>query len=679
MQALIDGLNFTFGLFRTPVFLRDTITPGGPLMSSEIPDLFEPPVPLPGYTSYLEMAQKAVSSEKKEFWADVATKLLDWSSSDFTNVIGEIGDNTSFWYDGGKLNVCYNCVDRHAKQDPNRIALLYEGNELDQGSQMTYKELLQNVSKFANVLKSKGVRKGSVVAIYLPVCNEAIIAMLACARIGAIHSVIFGAFRGDALAYRINDCNAEVVVTANAYARASKRIQVKKNFDEIRSLCSTVKHVIVCELTDSQFDLMEGIDETFANVMKDASDDCECVPVDAKDPLFYLYTSGSTGKPKGIIHRAGGYAVAAALTHRFVFSVKPGDVFGCTSDLGWITGHSYVCYGPLLNGVTTLVFSGLPLYPDSTRTWRLINKLKLTHFYTSPSAARAIAAHVDLSQVADIDISTLRVIGSVGETLDPGTWTFLFETLGKRRCSIVDTYWQTEMGSIIATSVPGHNLMKPGYVGQPLFGTELVLLDPATHKVLASTSSPKSPVQDALLCIATPWPGLANDCLSGHEKFVSTYLVPGTKYFSTGDLAAIAVDGYLKITGRTDDQLCVNGHRVGPAEVEAAMVEHPKVIEAAVVGIPHPLSGQSIVAFAVTEDKSPELENEIKELVSAKFSAIGRPSRVYLVNDLPKTRSEKIIRMLLRGILTGTAVKDPPTLKNPASVEELKRLIGTKV
>ena len=651
------------------------------MRSVSIPDLFDPPIPLDGYQSYIEMARKAVSAEKSDreaFWADVATQLLDWSSAAFTNVIGEIGDNTSIWYDGGSLNVCYNCVDRHAKKDPNRVALLCEGNELDESSKMTYGELFTSVCKFANVLKSKGVRKGSVVSIYLPVCKEAVIAMLACARLGAIHSVIFGAFCGDALAFRINDCKPEVVVTANAYSRAAKKIQVKKNLDQVRDQCPSVKHVIVCELTDLVVDMVEGVDETYAALMKEASDVCECVPIEAKDPLFYLYTSGSTGNPKAIVHRAGGYAVAAALTHRFVFSLKPGDVFGCTSDLGWITGHTYVCYGPLLNGVTTLVFSGLPLYPDATRTWQLINKLKLTHFYTSPSAARAIASRADLSHVAEIDISTLRVIGSVGETLDDTTWHFLFETLGRKKCSIVDTYWQTEMGSIIATSVPGHNFMKPGFVGHPLFGTELVLLDPETKAVLASTSNPKSPVQDALLCIATPWPGLANDCLSGHEKFVSTYMIPGTKYFSTGDLAAIAEDGYLKITGRTDDQLCVNGHRVGPAEVEAVIIEHPKVREAAVVGIPHPISGQAIAAFAVTDDKDPELVNEIKLLVSSKFSAIGRPSFVYLVSDLPKTRSEKIIRMLLRGILTGTKVKDPPTLKNPQAVEEIRAVVAAK-
>lgn len=649
-----------------------------PPRSDSIDDLFEPPIPLKGYACYIDMTKSAMAPEKEKreaFWTDVATQLLDWEDSNFTNVIGEIGDNTSHWFDGGKLNICYNAVDRHAKEDPNRVALLYEGNKLDQGKKVTYGELLVQVSKLANVFKSLGVTKGSVVSIYLPVCNEAVIAMLACARLGAIHSLVFGAFRGDALEFRINDCKAKVVITANSYERAMKNIPMKKSLDAVLPNCPTVEHVIVVNLTSDKVSMTEGRDVFLSEVMETVDSECPCVPVESKDPLFYLYTSGSTGNPKGIIHRSGGYAVAAALTHRFVFSVRPGDIFGCTSDLGWITGHTYVCYGPLLNGITTLVFAGLPLYPDATRPWQLINSLKLTHFYTSPSAARAIAASNGIDHVGDVDISSLRVIGSVGETLDDTTWHFLFETLGRKKCSIVDTYWQTEMGSIIATSVPGHNHMRPGFVGQPLFGTELVLLDPSTKQVLASTSRLQSPVEDALLCIAAPWPGLANDCINGHDRFVSSYIVPGTNYFSTGDLAAIAVDGYLKITGRTDDQLCVNGHRVGPAEVEAVMIEHPKVREAAVVGVPHPISGQTIVAFAVTDEKSQELVDEVKALVSLKFSAIGRPSNVYLVDDLPKTRSEKIIRMLLRGVLTNTEVKDPPTLKNPAAMEQIRKLV----
>lgn len=643
-------------------------------------DLFQPPIPLNGYGSYQEMLDAACSkneNEKKEFWRDVAVQLLDWENDNFTNIIGEIGNSNSFWYDGGELNVCYNCVDRHAKENPEKIALIYEGNELNEGYKMTYGELLVKVSKTANILKSYGVRKGDVVVIYLPVCCESVITMLACARIGAIHSLIFGAFRGDALQYRILDCKPKVIVTANGYKRATKTIPMKKALDEIIDKCDSVEHIIVVKLIDLDVNMNEK-DSDFDELLKNASDECMCVPINSKDPLFYLYTSGSTGNPKGIIHRAGGYAVAAALSHRFVFSIKKDDIFGCTSDFGWITGHTYACYGPLLNGITTLVFGGLPLYPDETRSWKMINSLKLTHFYTSPSAARAISARINYDKVKNIDISTLRVIGSVGETLDDTTWNFLYKTLGKEKCSIVDTYWQTEMGSIIATSIPGHHEMKPGYIGQPLFGLELVLLDTKDYHLKGISSNLKGPINDALLCIASPWPGLANDCLTGKEMFQKTYLIPGTNYFSTGDIGSITSDGYIKIIGRNDDQLCVNGHRVGPAEVESAIMEHPKVVEAAVVGIPHPLSGQTIVAFVVSKYKTDQMKKEVQEAVFSKFGAIGRPSSVYIVDDLPKTRSEKIIRMILRGILLNEKLNIPPTIKNPEVIQHLKDIVSNK-
>lgn len=655
-----------------------------------ITDLFQAPIPLKGYKDYQDMCNHATNPDKKkqeEFWSDVATQLLEWDDSKFTNVIGEIGDNKSIWFDGGKLNVCYNCVDRHAKEDPDRIALIYEGNLSDHSVKVSYGELLQKVTQMANLLKSLGVQKGSVVSIFLPVCLEAIYAMLACARLGAIHSLVFGAFRGAALEFRINDCQPTVVVTANSYERATKKIPLKKTLDEVLPVCPSVKHVIVVQLTKDECPIHPDRDIIYEDIIKNnyqqMNQKCPCTSVDSRDPLFYLYTSGSTGNPKGIIHRAGGYAVAASLTHRFVFTLRPGDVFGCTSDLGWITGHTYVCYGPLLNGVTTLVFGGLQLYPDATRPWELISKFRLTHFYTSPSAARAIAASNVLDRVDKYDISSLRVLGSVGETLDDTTWHFLFETLGKKKCPIVDTYWQTEMGSIIATSIPGHNVLKPGFVGKPLFGTKLVLLDSHDHHVLTtSTSGPDErvvPTNDALLAIASPWPGLANDSLSGHQTFVKSYIIPGTNYFSTGDLATITDDGFVKIVGRTDDQLCVNGHRVGPAEVEAVIIEHPKIEEAAVVGIPHPISGQKIVAFVTSKNKDDvNLVDEVKKIVADKFSAIGRPSDVYIVDELPKTRSEKIIRMLLRGLLMDSEVKDPPTLKNPESVVKIRELLKNK-
>jgi acetyl-CoA synthetase len=371
--------------------------------------------PIGPYEHYPDMVAAASSPDKStrcHFWSTVATTLLTWESSNFTNVIGDIGDNTSIWFDGGELNVCYNAVDRHALEDPDRIALLYEGNVPGIGYQVSYGELLIRVSKLANVLKGFGIGKGSIVCIYLPVSVEAIVSMLACARLGAIHSLVFGAFRGDALRFRIRDCQPELVITANSYPRASKMIPMKVSLDNVLGSCPSVKNVIVCHLTDDLVAMTRGRDVWLHDLLENASEECPCVPVAAGDPLFYLYTSGSTGDPKGIVHRAGGYALAACLSHRYVFSLKPGDVFGCTSGLGWITGHSYVCYGPLLNGVTTLVFAGLPLYPSATRPWELIENLKLTHFYTAPSVARAIAATPGIAEaVKDMDISSLRVIG----------------------------------------------------------------------------------------------------------------------------------------------------------------------------------------------------------------------------------------------------------------------------
>jgi acetyl-CoA synthetase len=393
--------------------------------------------PIGPYAHYGEMVTAASSPDKptrEEFWSTVATTLLHWESSNFTNIIGDIGDPNSNWFDGGELNVCYNAVDRHALSDPDRIALLYEGNTPGTGYQVTYGELLTRVCKLANILLQFGVSKGSVVVIYLPVSVQAIVSMLACARIGAIHSLVFGAFRGDALRFRISDCQPSVVITANSYPRASKMIPMKICLDDVLGSCPSVTTVIVCRLTDDIVSMSSDRDFFLDDLMEKVSPICECTPVSARDPLFYLYTSGSTGDPKGIVHRAGGYAVAACLSHRYVFSLRPGDIFGCTSGLGWITGHSYVCYGPLLNGVTTLVFGGLPLYPSASRPWELIEKYRLTHFYTAPSVARAIA-----DRVSEIDISSLRVIGSVGETLDENAYRVLHEVMGRGNYDIVDT------------------------------------------------------------------------------------------------------------------------------------------------------------------------------------------------------------------------------------------------
>lgn len=595
---------------------------------------------------YKKMEKEAIENPTK-FWSETAQSILKWESADFKNVIGKIGDEKSCWFEGGKINTCYNAVDRHAIANPNKVALLYEGNDLDASAQMTYGELLQNVSKMANILKSQGVTKGSHVAIYLPVSMEAIVSMLACVRIGAIHTVIFGAFSGDALSYRINNSEATVVISAESYKRASKYIPMKNTLFNALKQCPNIKHAIFVGLTEKPKDQLPYEVHSYQELMSNASDKCPCEIMDGSDPLFILYTSGSTGEPKGIIHRVGGYTVATALTYKYVFDTDDKTVFGCTSDIGWITGHSYVCYGPLLNGSTTLIFGGLPLWPDSKRSWQLIEKLKLTHFYTSPSAARAIAATIQsVDQVKDFDISSLRVIGSVGETLDEDTCIYLRTVIGQNKCWLVDTYWQTELGSIIATSVPGIQNHPPGIVGRPLFGTEIALVEP-NGQVITTTRNPTT-THNGILCIATPWPGLANAAFKSAKSFKDRYVMLGTEFFSTGDTAQIDTDGNIKITGRIDDQLCVNGHRVGPAEVEEAIMKVDGVDDVAVIGVPSKKTTQAIIAFVVSKDSSDAMVAKVASTVTQNFGAIGRPQKVVFVKMLPKTNSAKIIRAYLR-------------------------------
>ena len=630
------------------------------------------------HEDYKRMCEHA-SKDPEGFWRETAKSILKWTEDDFSNVIGQIGEESSFWFDGGIMNTCYNAVDRHAAKNPDKIALLYEGNSEDDSDSLTYAQLLDKVSRMANVLLSHGVTKGMTVAIYLPVCLDCIIAMLACARIGAIHTVIFGAFAGDALSFRIRNSGATIVVTGDHYYRAKKPIPMKKTLDHVLDQCPDVKYVFVCQLIKDEPITITNPekDRDLHELIAKADPQCAVVPMKASDPLFILYTSGSTGAPKGIIHRVGGYTVASTLSFKYVFDADENTVFGCTSDLGWITGHSYVCYGPLLNGVTSLVFGGSPLYPDSTRSWELIQKLKLTHFYTSPSAARAISAKItSVDQVAHFDISSLRVIGSVGETLDADTWNYINTVMGRNKCWIVDTYWQTELGSIIATSVPGVHNLEPGVIGKPLFNTELVLIDAEDHHVIYSTNSSNPPKEEqGLLCVASPWPGLANASYGSDKSFKERYIVEGTHFFSTGDTATIDTKGCIRITGRVDDQLCVNGHRVGPAEVEGAIMNLSDVKDAAVVGIPSKKTAQAIVAFVVANRETPEMKTEVMKAVTDSFSAIGRPQKIYFVKQLPKTNSQKIIRMLLKALAVGENPPIPHTLSNKECVPEIKKAI----
>lgn len=633
------------------------------------------------HEKYLAM-KKHAEENPEEFWAATAKETLNWIKSDFTNVIGEIGEENSFWFDGGVMNTCYNAVDRWAAANPDKVALIYEGNEPSDSYTITFGQLKEKVCKMANVLLQHGIKKGMTVALYLPVSVECIISMLACTRIGAIHTVIFGAFAGDALSYRISNSEATAVVSADWYMRGQKKIPMKKTLLSALENCPLVKHVIISNLEETQLEEPKYTIESFQTLLEAAPAECECQPMQASDPLFILYTSGSTGEPKGIIHRVGGYSVASALTFKYVFDIDADSVFGCTSDLGWITGHSYVCYGPLLNGIPTLIFGSFPLYPNAKRSWELISKLHLTHFYTSPSAARAIAAHIkDVDQVKEYDISSLRVIGSVGETLDEETCIYLHDVLGQKKCWIVDTYWQTELGSIIATSVPGIEKLPPGIVGRPLFGTDIVLIDTEDHHVVASTrSSPPNQIETGLLCIATPWPGLANAAFKSNKSFKERYIVKGTHYFSTGDTAQIDTKGYIRITGRIDDQLCVNGHRVGPAEVEEAIMKLDDVHDVAVVGIPSKQTTQAIVAFVVAKVENEQMKKAVSDTVTQNFGAIGRPQKIIFVKALPKTNSAKIIRMLLKDLLLGKrGFQLPHTLSNPQDIDGIIQAIDAEM
>lgn len=630
---------------------------------------------------YKRLEDLAIKDPEK-FAKTVATEILEWTCSDFTSIIGKIGDENSFWFEGGELNVCYNALDRHAKKNPDKIALLYLGNT-DEKMEITYQQLLVRVQKMSRVLLNENVKKGTVVVLYMPLCIEAVVVMLACARIGAIHSVIFSAFTGDALAYRVNNSNAELFITVHSYQRASKTIEMYKNVCGQVPSFQNIKTILVADVMNKERDLtpVEGVEvKSLTKLVDEAEPFTECVTMKASDPLFMLYTSGSTGNAKGVIHRCGGYAFATCLTYKFVFDTNEDTIFGCTSDIGWITGHSYVVYGPLLNGNTTLIFGGSPLYPNPMRSFEMIQDLKLTHFYTAPSAARAIKhglskMHGDnaLQAVRKLDISTLRIVGSVGETLDEETYHFLKEYYceGDKRW-IVDTYWQTELGSIIATSIPGISVNEPGVVGRPLFGTELVIVDQNDHRVLASTSSPPpSENHTGILCVKSPWPSLTNTSYKSEKSFHDTYIIAGN-LFSTGDIAQIDSKGRIRITGRSDDQLCVNGHRIGPNEVEQCILKIDKFYEAAVIGIPSPISGQDIVAIVVTDYDQETATKKVIENVTKYFGPTGRPKKVVKVTDVPKNNSGKIVRAFIRQKYLN---KDAPApiLANPDSIDDLTR------
>ena len=601
------------------------------------------------------------------FWREQG-KRLHWMKP-YTKI-----KNTSFtgdvrirWYEDGTLNASYNCIDRHLAQRADQTAILWEGDSPTEQRHVSYAELHENVCRLANVLKARGVKKGDRVTIYMPMIPEAVFAMLACARIGAVHSVVFGGFSPDSLIGRIQDCQSDIVITADEGLRGSRKVPLKANTDEALKACANVKTVIVVRRTGGKVGWVDGRDVWYHEAMAGVSKDCPPAEMSAEDPLFILYTSGSTGKPKGVLHTTGGYLVFTGLTHQYVFDYHDGDIYWCTADVGWVTGHSYIVYGPLANGATTVMFEGVPNYPDAARFWQVIDKHKINIFYTAPTAIRALMREGE-GFVTRTARTSLRLLGTVGEPINPEAWLWYFDNVGDGRCPIVDTWWQTETGGILITPLPGATRLKPGSATQPFFGVVPQIVD-ADGKVLEGAASGN-------LCIAESWPGQMRTVFGDHQRFVDTYFkaYPG-KYF-TGDGARRDADGYYWITGRVDDVINVAGHRLGTAEVESALVAHPKVSEAAVVGYPHDIKGQGIYAYVTLmagEQPSEALRLELVAWVRKEIGPIASPDIIQFAPSLPKTRSGKIMRRILRKIAESEfgSLGDTSTLADPSVIDNL--------
>jgi acetyl-CoA synthetase len=619
--------------------------------------------------SYDQMHGEAVR-DPDAFWGRHG-KRLDWIKP-YTKV-----KNTSFqeadfgikWFEDGTLNVSANCIDRHLATRADEVAIIWEGDEPTDSRRITYRELHENVCRMANVLKKHGARKGDRITIYLPMIPEAAYAMLACARIGAIHSVVFGGFSPDSLSNRIQDCDSTLVITADEGVRGGKKIPLKANVDAALTNCPSVKSVLVVRRTGVAVPMMSGRDHSYEKESATVSAGCAAEEMSAEDPLFILYTSGSTGKPKGVLHTTGGYLVYASMTHEYVFDYRPGEVFWCTADVGWVTGHTYVVYGPLANGGTTLMFEGVPNYPDYSRFWEAVDKHQVSIFFTAPTAIRALMREGE-APVKKASRTSLRLIGTVGEPINPQAWLWYHEVVGDSRCPIVDTWWQTETGAALITPLPGATDLKPGSATKPFFGIQPEIVD--------SDGKPLAGACEGNLVLLDSWPGQMRTVYGDHARFFQTYFTtyPG-KYF-TGDGCRRDADGYYWITGRVDDVINVSGHRIGTAEVESALVSHPKVAEAAVVGMPHDLKGQGIYAYVtlnVGEAGDDVLRQELVGHVRKEIGPIATPDVIQFAPGLPKTRSGKIMRRILRKIAeneTG-ALGDTSTLADPAVVDDLVR------
>ena len=617
---------------------------------------------------YQEMYSASIK-DPDAFWSNHG-KRVDWIKpfSIVKNVTYAYPKVSIKWFEDGTLNVAANCVDRHLPTRRDQTAILWEGDNPDENKYISYGMLYEQVCKLANVYKSLGVRKGDRVVLYMPMVPEAAYAMLACARIGAVHSIVFGGFSPEALASRIEDCNASLVVTADQAPRGGRATPLKENVDKALDICGDVTTLVV-ERTYGAVEMKPGRDHSYENSIATASSYCPPEEMKAEDPLFILYTSGSTGKPKGVLHTCGGYLVWASMTHQYTFDYHDGDIFWCTADVGWVTGHSYIVYGPLANGATTLMFEGIPTYPDASRFWQICDKHKVNQFYTAPTAIRALMGLGD-ENVEKCDLSSLKVLGTVGEPINPEAWNWYNDVVGKGKRPIVDTWWQTETGGHLLTPLPGATITKPGSATFPFFGIQPVILDPASGEEITS------PEAEGVLCIKDSWPGQMRSVYGDHERFIKTYFSDYKGYYFSGDGCRRDEDGYYWITGRVDDVINVSGHRMGTAEVESALVAHPKVSEAAVVGYPHKIKGQGIycyVTLMASEEPTEELRTELRDWVRKEIGPIASPDLIQWAPGLPKTRSGKIMRRILRKIAEDDhgSLGDTSTLAEPAVVDEL--------
>jgi acetyl-CoA synthetase len=632
------------------------------------------------HDAYLKEYERSVA-DPEAFWAEKAEGFHwyeKWHTIRDYNYDMSQGPISIKWFEGGKTNIVYNCLDRHLESKGDQTAIIWEGNKPDEDTTLTYRQLHEQVCKFANVLKARGVKKGDRVSIYMPMIPELAVAMLACARIGAMHSIVFGGFSADALADRIADATCTTLITCNGNFRGDKPVLLKPNADEAMAAAEKQmgKPVETCVVVarqkpegDFAVDMKEGRDIWWHDAMADASADCPCEEMEAEDPLFILYTSGSTGKPKGVQHNVGGYMVYTATTHKYVFDYHDGDIYFCAADIGWVTGHSYIIYGPLANGATTMMFEGIPTYPNPDRYWQIIEKWQVNQFYTAPTAIRAIAAAGE-EWPAKYEMPSLKLLGTVGEPINPEAWRWYHSNAGKGRVPIVDTWWQTETGGILITPLPGATALKPGSATFPFFGIEPVVLEPEKGTVVEGNGV------TGVLAIKAPWPGQMRTVYGDHKRFEETYFQQYKGYYFSGDGCRRDEDGYYWITGRVDDVINISGHRMGTAEVESALVLHPKVAEAAVVGFPHEIKGQGIYAYVTLnagEEYTEELKDELKKQVRTVIGPIATPDVIHWAPGLPKTRSGKIMRRILRKVAendTGN-IGDTSTLADPAVVEDL--------